>query len=222
MSFADGDVPGRPGVAGEAAGEGTGEGTRGRLVRTAAALLEKEGRAAVTLRAVGAGAGVSRSAAYRYFDSKDALLAAVATQALASMTESLAAALARVPMSDPHGQLVEMGRAYLDFAGTNPQQYALIYSREVAEVDWPEMGPAAAAAYGLFVDATARATEAGILPPGDPRPFAAVLLAAAHGAADLTSAGHLQPDKWGIEAGELTRLLLEMVSGASRVSRSGS
>lgn len=216
----DGEVEGHPVDAEEhpddpAAVGADDEGTRDRLLRVAATLLEKRGRAAVTLRAVGAGAGVSRSAPYRYFDSKDGLLAAVAARALRLLSEELAMALAGVSGTDPAAQLDAMGRAYLGFACANPEQYALIYSREVAEVDDPDLTAAAAAASVLFVGVTARATDAGLLPPGDPRHFAAVLLAAAHGAADLAGAGHLQADKWGIETGDIVRLLLSMVNRGS-------
>jgi AcrR family transcriptional regulator len=48
----------------------------------AGALLEDEGRGAVTLRELGRRAGLSRSAPYRHFDGKEDLLAAVAAEGL--------------------------------------------------------------------------------------------------------------------------------------------
>ncbi|HEX6345255.1 TetR/AcrR family transcriptional regulator [Umezawaea sp.] len=55
--------------------------TRRALLDAAGALLDKGGTDAVTLREVGADAGVSRSAPYRHFADKESLLVAVATEA---------------------------------------------------------------------------------------------------------------------------------------------
>src|SRR5277367_4436621 len=68
------------------------EGTRSRLLRVAREIVEKDGLAAVTLRAVGAAAGVSRGAPYRHFNDKSDLLAAVAAQALQTLTGAIDAA----------------------------------------------------------------------------------------------------------------------------------
>jgi AcrR family transcriptional regulator len=56
--------------------------TRRSLLDAAEALLDRGGVEAVTLREVGAGAGVSHSAAYRHFADKESLLAVLATNAL--------------------------------------------------------------------------------------------------------------------------------------------
>src|ERR1700722_1023707 len=54
--------------------------TRRALLDDAAALLDTGGPDAVTLRAVGARAGVSRGAPYRHFANKESLLTAVAAE----------------------------------------------------------------------------------------------------------------------------------------------
>src|SRR5881628_85295 len=54
--------------------------TRRALLAEAAVLLNAGGPDAVTLREVGARAGVSRGAPYRHFDNKDSLLIAVAAE----------------------------------------------------------------------------------------------------------------------------------------------
>jgi AcrR family transcriptional regulator len=55
--------------------------TRERLIEAAAELRDRGGPAAVTLREVGRIAGVSRSAPYRHFSDKGALLAVIAVRA---------------------------------------------------------------------------------------------------------------------------------------------
>src|SRR4051794_16883803 len=56
--------------------------TRAAIVAAAGRLLEVGGPEAVTLRSVGAEAGVSRSATYRHFEDKADLLRALAAQGL--------------------------------------------------------------------------------------------------------------------------------------------
>ncbi|MDT5364063.1 MAG: hypothetical protein QOC69_5825, partial [Mycobacterium sp.] len=63
--------------------------TRQSLLDAAGALLDTGGVDAVTLREVGARAGVSRSAAYRHFVDKEALLTVLATNALSELGDAL-------------------------------------------------------------------------------------------------------------------------------------
>ena len=58
-------------------------------------MIQKEGVQALTLRGVGARLGVSRTALYRHFDDKEALLARVASEGFKRFHEALAAAVAR-------------------------------------------------------------------------------------------------------------------------------
>ena len=65
------------------------------LVDTAVRMIQKEGVQALTLRGVGARLGVSRTALYRHFDDKQALLARVAAEGFKRFHEALATAVAR-------------------------------------------------------------------------------------------------------------------------------
>src|SRR3954471_17866859 len=68
--------------------------TRRALVGAAAELLDEGGPEAVTLRAVGARAGVSRGAPYGHFPDKDHLLAAVAAESWTAVGDDLDALIA--------------------------------------------------------------------------------------------------------------------------------
>ena len=68
------------------------EPTRTAVLAAADELLEAGGPDAVTLRAVGAAAGVSRSAPYRHFDGKAELLEAVALRTLTDLGAAIRAA----------------------------------------------------------------------------------------------------------------------------------
>ena len=65
--------------------------TRRSLLDAAGALLDAGGPDAVTLREVGARAGVSRSAPYRHFADKESLLTALATNAMNELGDRLEA-----------------------------------------------------------------------------------------------------------------------------------
>jgi AcrR family transcriptional regulator len=157
--------------------------TRQRLIDAAAQLLDLGGPAAVTLRDVGRAAGVSRTAPYRHFADKHALLAAVAAREL----ERQGANLARAGAST--GDVRAMLQGYVRWARRYPERFHLTYGR------WERgdagLGEAAGAARTALDRAVAAAQARGELPAGDPERLASLLLALAHGAADLALAGHL-------------------------------
>ncbi|MGI3786407.1 MAG: TetR/AcrR family transcriptional regulator, partial [Janthinobacterium lividum] len=62
--------------------------TRARVVDVAAHLLQSEGPAAVTTRAVAEGAGVQAPTIYRLFGDKDGLLEAVAEHVMAAFVSA--------------------------------------------------------------------------------------------------------------------------------------
>ena len=180
------------------------EPTRDALVRVAGELLERDGLAAVTLREVGGRAGVSRSAPYRHFAGKDALLAAVAAADMRALGAQVAAAGA--PARRPVRRVERMLGAYLDFAAAHPERYGLIYAPALR--DDPELKAAADAAVDGFAAAVEACMSAGDLGRGDPRQVGGLLVATAHGAAELARTGHLTEAKWGTDARGIVRLLL--------------
>jgi AcrR family transcriptional regulator len=78
-------------------------GTRERLIAVAAELVDEGGPAAVTLREVGARAGVSHNTPYRHFADMRDLLAVVAAGALRDLRRGSSSSSARGP--EPHDEL---------------------------------------------------------------------------------------------------------------------
>jgi AcrR family transcriptional regulator len=103
------------------------------LVRAAVALIEERGVEALSVREVAKRAGVSPGAPFRHFESKTALLTAVAEQAMERFVAAIDAALADWPTNDPIGALKAMGHAYLDWAIANPVHFRIISSRELID-----------------------------------------------------------------------------------------
>ena len=156
---------------------------RDSLIAAAAELLDRGGPAAVTLREVGRAAGVSHNAPYKHFADKDDLLAAVAGREL--RRQFAAANAAGGPPPTPQAQMIE----YVRWARQYPERFRLTFGRWTR--DNPELGEAAKGARTLLIEAVAQAQAQGDLPAGDPERVAVLVLALAHGAADLALAGHL-------------------------------
>ena len=102
--------------------------TRERLVAAAVEHLEEEGLAAFSLREVARRAGVSHAAPVRHFDSKAALLTEVATNGFEDLTELLRHAARSIAAndSDQTKRYVAVGTAYITFARTRPELFALM------------------------------------------------------------------------------------------------
>jgi len=156
---------------------------RDSLISAAAELLDRGGPVAVTLRGVGRAAGVSHNAPYKHFADKDDLLAAVAARELRRQS-SLRAPSADDAPPTPQTLMVD----YVRWARRYPERFKLTFGRWTR--DNPELGEAAAGARAVLIEAIARAQTVGDLPAGDPERVAVLVLALAHGAADLALASH--------------------------------
>jgi AcrR family transcriptional regulator len=160
--------------------------TRDRLVEAAAALLTEGGPSAVTLREVGRRVGVSHNAPYKHFADKEELLAAVAA---AELRRGRAGVL-RIRHGRSAAEAVRLTlHAYVRHASTHPEIFRLTYG------PWrhgsAELAAAADDARASLVHLVAAAQDGGDFPAGDPERLTALLLALAHGAADLALSGHL-------------------------------
>jgi AcrR family transcriptional regulator len=157
--------------------------TRERLVDAAAHLLDQGGPAAVTLREVGRAAGVSHNAPYRHFADKDALLAAVAARELGRQGANLR-------QTGGSGLDVRaLLQGYVRWALRYPERFRLTFGRW--ERDDAGLGTAAGEARTALTRAVAAAQAKGELPAAEPERLSSLLLALAHGSADLALAGHL-------------------------------
>jgi AcrR family transcriptional regulator len=165
------------------------EGTRSRLLRVAREILEKDGLTAVTLRAVGAAAGVSRGAPYRHFTDKSELLAAVAATALQTLTAALDAAAHDTV--DPVTRIDLALRAYVDMALRSPELYSFTFSTDLRVAQSAELHQAGLGAYGALHRLVVGANKSDL--PADL--VTSALWATMHGSVMLVLAGHTEPDQ---------------------------
>ena len=155
------------------------------LVDAAVDMIRKEGVPAFTLRSVGARVGVSRTALYRHFDDKAALLARVAAEGFRRLHAALARAVAAASQqqADP---LPAMAAAYLHFAAGNPSHYQTMFGGFLT--DWsryPDLVEQGNAAFDILADTIRGEQERGRIAPGDPIELAEITWALSHGIATL-------------------------------------
>lgn len=104
--------------------------TRQRVIDAAIELLEREGRDAVTTRAVAVAAGLQPPAIYRLFGDKDGLLEAVAEHGFATF---LAGKKVDPDPEDPIEDLRNSWDLAVEFGVSNPALYTLMYSEPTRE-----------------------------------------------------------------------------------------
>lgn len=106
------------------------------LVTAARRILESEGPAALSLRAVAREAGVSPAAPYHHFKDKNELLEAVAHEGWMQLGAEVAKA--RSEASSEHSALSEIGVTYVAFARQNPALYRVMYDNMRDRTEMPE------------------------------------------------------------------------------------
>ena len=155
--------------------------------------IRKEGVEGVTLRAVGKRLGVSRTALYRHFADKPALLAAVAREGFQAFTRELSQAWAAA--GGGRNGFRAMGTAYITFAIANPSHYRVMFGafKDLCERD-AELAADAQASFQVLLDAVVMLEKDGLLRADPPQMLAQYIWAAVHGVAMLAIDGQLGPD----------------------------
>ncbi|HMG22164.1 MAG TPA: TetR/AcrR family transcriptional regulator, partial [Kofleriaceae bacterium] len=124
------------------------------LLDEALATIRAQGVDGLTLREIGARLGVSRTALYRHFADKRALLAAVATEGFRTLRQQLVTAWE----DGGRGRAAfdSMGGAYVRFAVANPSHYRVMFGGFVDPKGCePELAAESAGAFQALVDAVA-------------------------------------------------------------------
>ncbi len=101
------------------------------LIDEAFKALETEGVEGLSLRGLAASAGVSKTAPYRHFEDKHALLVALAAEGFRLLADVLEQALQAPAATESvaTGAIRSLFRAYLEFARSRPSLYRLMVSR---------------------------------------------------------------------------------------------
>ncbi len=160
------------------------------LIDQALRTIDKQGAEGLTLRNVGEALGVSRTALYRHFADKEALLAAVASEGFRTLRLGLIDAWER------HGRgpagLSAMADAYLQFAVGHPSHYRVMFGRFVeSSTRDPELVEVGKAAFQALVDALLEQQRDGQIRQDDPLTQARFVWSVVHGVAMLVIDGQV-------------------------------
>jgi AcrR family transcriptional regulator len=197
----------------------------------ASTLLADGGPDAVTLRAVGAAAGVSRTAPYRHFEDKDDLLSAVAADTLVFMAEEMRRGAADRTETGHTGTghtgtghtgtghtgtghtgtgpLYGACLGYVQAATERPAHYLLVFGDVPIGNPSQALLDAADGCVQLLYELITQAQRDGTMIAGDVRDIAALLWASLHGLVDLTLTGHLREPRM-VDGAESTPRLLAL------------
>lgn len=171
---------------------------RNALLETALKLVAERGPEGFSLREAARELGVSAGAAYRHFEDKNALLAALAIDGHARLAAIMERALGR--LAEPEGTaaravaaLVTIGECYVDFAVRHPSHFRVMFGPCIQGRGF-ELGPGPAGrnGYQILLDVLDGLVRAGAIPP-ERRPGAEVVAwSLVHGLAGLLVEGALE------------------------------
>lgn len=174
------------------------------LVEEALRTIQADGVRGLTLRGVGHTLGVSRTALYRHFKDKGALLAEVAREGFRTFRQELVDAWERGGRGRQGFE--DMGLAYVRFAVANPSHYRVMFGGFIVGSPDADLLKEAAGAFQALVDAIVWLQQHRLMRDDDTLQLARYIWAVVHGIAMLVIDGQLGPQA---DAGAFTHFALE-------------
>ena len=162
--------------------------TATRLLDAVDDVIAERGPSGVTLRHVGAQAGLSHTAAAHYFKDKPGLFTAYITRAYNQVGEGIEAA---GEVEDPRTAMLDSACAYAQFAIDSPSAFSVMQRLELTHVDTPELWAARERCYFGIDAILQRYQQTGWASKRDTRDLLASTWAFVHGFVDLWVGGPL-------------------------------
>jgi AcrR family transcriptional regulator len=173
---------------------------RNALLAAALELVAERGVEGFSLREAARAVGVSAAAAYRHFEDRSALLAALALDGMARLALRMEEAIARAPGAPgtparAAAELAALGAAYVEFAVANPSHFRVMFGPwcehpQSADVP-PEVFPGGRDPFQLLGDALDGMVRAGAIAPAAREGAEIAAWSAVHGLASLLVEGAL-------------------------------
>jgi len=129
--------PSPPPVPGRTRRQRLHDATTEEIKAVARGLMARDGNSSLNLRAVARELGMTPSALYRYFPSRDAILTALITDAYDSVGQAVEDAVAAASVDDTCAAILAGVHTFRRWALDHPQEYELIYGTPVPGYEAP-------------------------------------------------------------------------------------
>lgn len=172
------------------------------LIDAALELISAEGTGPVSLREAARRVGVTHTAPYRHFASKEALLAAVAAEGFEGLRSAM---LARMELAgdDLVARLQQSGVGYVLFAVAHPSHFRVMFGADlVGQGAYPSLTKAGEEAFAVLVGAIVACQAAGAVRAAQPLELALAAWSLTHGLATLLVDGQLKGFGYGPDQAE--------------------
>ena len=173
--------------------------TKESILEAARDVYLTRGLSGLSMRAVAREVGVSATALYRHFDSKESMMAAVCDDGFRLFFSYLMRAL---HASTPLARFTKMTGSYLDFAIDHPRYYEVLFmsprehlaQSQIGSLDVDDTSPT----FTFLVDRVRECVDAGVFRSGDPVHIAYTVWAQTHGLSSLFLRGLMrqEPDEF--------------------------
>jgi len=165
------------------------------LLDEALAVVKETGIATMALRDLTRQVGVSASAAYRHFPSRDHLVAAVSQRAREAMAATMITARDAISATGTHSsrsvrRFRAIGRAYIEFALHEPRLFEAAFIRCAVRPDRPDDPDA----WGLLVASIEEMAATGAIPAAHRAEAPLVAWSGVHGLATIFTTSASPPD----------------------------
>lgn len=165
---------------------------RARLLLAIDEIVRERGIAFVSLREVARRAGVSHAAPAHHFRNKSGLLTAYAAEGFLALSRKFIDEMGRSTPRDGRGRVEALGRAYVQFAVANKEQFLLMYRTDQLEIDDPAFVAASETAFSMLGGAIMRCVADGQLAAEDAEGAVLAAWSVSHGLATLWLSGRMQ------------------------------
>ena len=187
-----------------------------RIIEEAERVVVSEGHQRINMRRLAGAVGVSATAIYHYFQSKEAILRKLRIRAAEKLNDRIRAIDPRLP---PREFLGELGHHYLAYAQENPNQYRLLFEAPFDEREEAEDHPVLYFTYLAARSALERMAAQGRRMP-DPRHGAMMGWMMLHGFCSLMMSG-LLPLAEGMTRESLQALFMRYYSEGPNAGATG-
>jgi AcrR family transcriptional regulator len=162
------------------------------LIAATLKLIPTMGVRELSLRAVARRAGVSHSASYRHFSSKESLLAAIAEQGFILLAEAMRCAIDAHP-GDALAKLQAAGTGYVSFGVQHPHHLQIMFGGAIGRFDaYPTLVAAASRARQQLAGIVTEGLKSGALRAANEQLVQVAAWAIVHGLAVLMAGGQVR------------------------------